>query len=66
MGPVDIFCVNTALKTDINTRIQSPVTRTCFHEAMVVKHENCFGKSAEMQFDNFGRKYNCVPWKLSQ
>ena len=62
MGPVDICCVNTAVKTDINTAIQCPVTRTCSHEAMLLKPETCFGKSVKMQFNNLEQKYNCEQW----
>ena len=60
MGPVDIFCANTAVNTDIDTAIQCPVTRTCSHEAMLLKQENCLGKSVKKQFNNFDQKYNCV------
>ena len=59
MGPVDILCVNTATKTDINTVIQCPITGTCSHEAIVKERENDKLKSVKIDFNNLDQKYSC-------
>lgn len=59
MGPVDILCVNTARKSDVNTVIQCPITCTCSHEAIVKEYENDELKSVKIDFNNFDQKYNC-------
>ena len=61
MGPVDILCVNTAVKTDTNAVIQCHVTPTCSHVAIVKEPENVELRSVKIDFNNLDQKYSCVP-----
>ena len=60
MAVVDILCMNTAVKSDLNTVIQCLKTPTCSHEVMVKECQNVELQSVKVEFNNLDQKYSCV------